>query len=184
MSSKLYAVLIVAFATGTLFSQQNEWDAVSPHTMGIGFTLISTDIERGGGGIGLDYYYTVSEEIRLGIKTHYGFYGYVNNDQNNVQANSMSLMPSMRIFLQDDVFADIDAGIYRENSGIMRERSRQLNNHFSYAIGIGYAIHYSSKVSALIGIRSLTVRGYEFDLNVEHQFNVYIGVAIRILKNK
>lgn len=179
MISKLFSLLTLAI--GSLCSQQNGWNAVTPHTTGVGFTLISTSLERGGGGIGIEYFYTLTEEFRIGSKAHYGFYGYVNSAGENAQANSLSLMPSMRIFLQKDLFVDLDAGLYREESDIMRERSNALNNHLVHAISAGYAIHYSPKISALIGVRSLTVRGKDLDGIVEHQFTVTVGVAIRIL---
>lgn len=182
MKSKLFFALF--FGIVILHSQQNNWNAVTRHSTGIGFTLISTNLERGGGGFGLEYYYTLSEEFRLGAKAQYGFYGYQNNAKENVEANSISVMPSLRIFLQEDLYADLDVGIYRESSGIMQERSRLLNNHLSHAVGAGYAIHYSPKISVLIGVRSLTVRGKDFDSIAEHQFMVCVGVAIRILKQE
>ncbi len=184
MSSKQFFVLLPLVITGTLFSQQNDWNGATPHATGIGFTLISTNLERGGGGFSLEYYYTLSEEFRLGAKALYGFYGYEFRGKQNVQSNSLSLMPSLRFFVLEDLFVDFDAGLCREGSDIMRERSGALNNHVVHSIGGGYAINYSPKISALIGVRSLTVRGKDLDGIAEHQFIVNVGVVIRILRNK
>lgn len=184
MISKQFYVLLPLVITGTLFSQQNDWNRATPHATGIGFTLISTNLDRGGGGLSLEYYYTLSEEFRLGAKALYGFYGYEFRGKQNVQSNSLSLMPSLRFFVSEDLFVDFDAGLYREGSDIMRERSSALNNHMVHSIGAGYAINYSPKISALIGVRSFTVRGKDLDGIAEHQFMVCVGVAIRIVKQK
>ena len=183
MTSKFFSVPMLSLVVSVLYCQQNDWNAVTPHTTGIGFTLISTNLERGGGGFGLEYYYTLSEEFRLGARAQYGFYGYVSARGENVQTNSLYFMSSVRFFIQDDLFVDFDVGLYREESDIMRERSGVPNNHVAHAMGAGYAINYSPKISALIGVRSFTIRGKDLDGIAEHQFMVNVGVAIRILRN-
>lgn len=175
---------MLSLVVSVLYCQQNDRNVVTPHTTGVGFTLISTNLERGGGGMNLEYYYTLSEEFRLGAKAVYGFYGYEYRGKQNVQSNSLSIIPSLRFFVSEDLFIDFDAGLYREGSDIMRERSNTLNNHMAHSIGAGYAINYSPKISALIGVKSFTVRGKDLDGIAEHQFMVCIGVAIRIVKQK
>lgn len=179
MRSKLF---LLFFLTFVLHAQQDRLYAPPRHSTGIGFTLISTNLERGGGGFGAEYFYMITEEFRLGAKALYGFYGYEYRGKQNVQSNSLSLMPALRFFVLEDLYIDFDAGMYREGSDIMRERSNALNNHLAHSIGAGYAINYSPKISALIGVRSFTVRGKDLDGIVEHQFIVNVGVAIRMLR--
>jgi hypothetical protein len=175
-------IAICLFLITTVKAQTAVEMVPTRHAVDIGFTLISTSLQRGGGGFGLNYYCTMSDEFRVGLKGHYGFYGYEKIPGQNAQANSISLMPSIRLFLLEDVYADIDAGLYREESDIIRSKSGTLNNHFAYAFGFGYAIHYSPKISALIGVRSYSVRGKGYDPYVEHQFMVSVGVTIRIMQ--
>lgn len=173
-------VVLSLCLTMIAYAQEGGVNTASRHSTGIGFTLISTNLDRGGGGFGAEYYYTYSELFRIGVKGEYGFYGYEYRGVQNVQSNSLSLFSSLRCFVADDVYADIDAGIYREGSDIMREKSGVLNNRFVYALGCGYAIHYSPKISALIGVQSLFVRGKDVDSIVERQFTVRIGLMFRM----
>lgn len=180
----LNSLYVFVVLNGIAVAQNVLLEIPTRHAVDVGFTLINTSLKRGGGGIGVNYFYTKSEEFLFGMKAHYGFYGYEKTPGQTAQANSISLMPSVRVYLLEDIYTDIDIGLYREESDIIRSKSSAVNNHFAYAVGAGYAIHYSPKISALIGIRSYSVRGKGYESYVEHQFMVNVAVTVRIMKRK
>ena len=176
MNSYKNIILMVSVLTNAaLIAQSNDPDDTF-RRVGIGCTLNTTSIQRGGGGFAVDYIYAVKPEWWIGISTHYGFFAHENIDRTYSQSNSISIAPSIKYFFFDDLYVEANAGMYQEENDLLRSHSRVLHNYAFNALGCGYTIPYTTEIMAAIGVKVLYIRDEDMIAIVERQFAVTVNI--------
>ncbi|MDD8018779.1 MAG: hypothetical protein PHP42_10440 [Bacteroidota bacterium] len=182
MKTKYQLMMMMLFQISLLYSQIISKENISRDQINISFSLISTNTHRGGGGFSVEYFSPQWNRSGLGIRSHFGFFGYENSAGTIVESNSIAVLPMVRFFPVDDVYLEGAIGIiHDENEVYALHGSTLAFFQLIHSAGFGYAIHYSPKISAMISTQSLSVRGRGFTPLVEHQFLINVGVSIRIL---